>query len=640
MIFMRSIQKRIYENARRLRESSQTMEDIYHIVFSHEDAVMVEDASLVGPSKYMTYGQVRAQTEAAARSIFALMGKTGQYIGLYGENKPQWIILFWAILKSGNMPYLINLQQPAEVSAQGLKDLGAEVTLCLGRAPALGTKMVCYDSLMQIPGQDFSVPFGDGFALSTSGTTLSRKICCYSGKNISEQILNVLPMVRENPGLVKSWRGKIKHLVFLPLYHIFGLEAVLLWYSFFGCTFVFPPDLSPENLLRTVRIHDVTHIFAVPLLWSSLEKAVRRKASADPASLRRLERGLALSLKLQKFSPLLGRRLAFRLFRTVRSLLLGDSVRFCISGGSYIKAETLSLINGLGYSLCNGYGMSEIGITSVELSRRAETRIKGSIGRPVPSVQYRLEEGRLFVRGGSLCERILLNGAPIPMDQWFDTGDLMRIDGRGHYFVEGRVSDVVLGENGENRNPDLAEQAFSFSDEIHFSVLGNELNSELMLVVQVPRDMDPLQWKRLSEEICGANAALPPSYKVADIRFTHDPITAPKDIKVSRARLRNAIVQGEVRLFQTPGEAPAEEDFADSELKESLRRIFAEILGVPLCEVSDNGHFMNDLGGSSLDYFTLISRIDEEFGVTLEFEMEHFHYSLNDFERVLEERLS
>ena len=44
----------------------------------------------------------------------------------------------------------------------------------------------------------------------------------------------------------------------------------------------------------------------------------------------------------------------------VKKLLLGDKVKFCISGGGYLSNDTLRTINGLGYPLYNGYGMTEI----------------------------------------------------------------------------------------------------------------------------------------------------------------------------------------------------------------------------------------------------------------------------------------
>ncbi len=641
---MKTRKKLVRANCLRLADSGRTFEDIYRIVFSDPDAVMTEDASLVGRSRYRTYGQVQAEGEAIARGIFALTGKTGQYIGLYAENAPQWFSLFWGILQSGNHPYLINLRQPAEFANDALNRLNASAVVYLDDKAVPVSKKPCF-SLKALcdAGKNAPLPptFGNAFALSTSGTTLSRKICIYTGQNISAQILNILDMMDEAPGLLATYKGKIKHLMFLPLYHIFGLEAVFLWYSFWGSTFVFPPDMTPDNLLRTVRNHDVTHIFAVPLFWSAVERSVRRTASADPRILKKLERGLCLSLKLQNLFPPIGKFLASLLFSSVREQLFGDSVRFCISGGSAIQKGTLAFVNGLGYHLSNGYGMSEVGISSLDLARKPKHRINGTLGCPLTSVEYRINpEGHLEIRGASVCERIIVDGIEKGLPEWFDTGDLMTCDNRGRYTISGRASDLVFGEDGENLNPDLAEQAFSLTSAKNFCILGDETNESLMMVVQISQEMPEEQRAQLQSEIHSGEAALPSSYRIRSIRFTSDPIMGAKDIKVSRARLRQQIQQGTVRLTETPEISRVAQATEESDVKQTLRRLFEEILGVDGNTVPDRAHFMNDLGASSLDYFSLIAKIDESFGVTLEYETEQSGYCLADFERIIQERIN
>ena len=68
----------------------------------------------------------------------------------------------------------------------------------------------------------------------------------------------------------------------------------------------------------------------------------------------------------------------------------------------------------------------------------------------------------------------------------------------------------------------------------------------------------------------------------------------------------------------------------------SPRRL-ADVLGCDPSEINPEGHFMIDLGGNSLDYFTLVGEINERFGITLQFEGESFGYSLNDMERKVKE---
>ena len=55
--------------------------------------------------------------------------------------------------------------------------------------------------------------------------------------------------------------------------------------------------------------------------------------------------------------------------------------------------------------------------------------------------------------------------------------------------------------------------------------------------------------------------------------------------------------------------------------------------------IEDEDHFLNDLGGTSLDYFAVLGEINEKFGMKISFEDNEFTYSIKDFERIVKEYL-
>ncbi|MBE6535040.1 MAG: hypothetical protein E7677_00245 [Ruminococcaceae bacterium] len=644
---MSRLSRSVSKNCDILEKSERRFEDIYGVLCSHGDKVMTEMSTMTRKLTH-TYSDFKHDTEILARGIYYTLGESDRYVALHGENSYEWIVTFWAILMSGNKPYLVNLRQPTGFSAKILKTLDAAAVISTDSSrPNYERKLLIYGELLDFGKTKDDAPdvtFGNEFALSTSGTTLNEKICVYSGEHISMQILNTRGVIKKNKFIVSAYRGKIKMLAFLPLYHIFGFSAMYLWFSFFGATFVFLSSYDGENILRTVYYHDVTHIFAVPLLWHSVEKSLNRKlGELDEKTRKKFEKGKRLSLAVQNVCPRLGMALSKSLFRDVRYKLFGDAIRFCISGGSFIKGSTVELFNALGYPLCNGYGMSEIGITSVELDLRPKIKQRLSIGIPFDSVEYRIGEGnRLLVRGDSTCKRLIINGEDTPMPEWFDTGDVVREAADGRYYIEGRVSDIVFGDDGENLNPDLAEKVFELTDAKELSVLGNEDNSRLMLIVRIPEGLVATQKERLLDEISRANASLPTSYTVRDVKFTHDALIPKNGIKVSRAYLRRAIDEGKISFVDINKEEDRSMAYesAQSELRSALRALFAEALGVSEDEIRDDEHFMTGLGGTSLDYFTLLSLIDKTYGVRLDFESgDDFHYTLNDFLKILEEKI-
>lgn len=635
----------IHKNCTYLKNSQKRLKDVFDVVFSCPEKPMTEDAAFVGKKRYRTYGQIKDEACKVAAGIYKLTGKTEQYIGLYADNKPAWFAMFWGILLSGNYPYLINLRQPLSFSEEVLDTLKADTVIYLGNKPMLQKNCLCYDDVVSAgcDGLLECLEFGDCFALSTSGTTLKKKICVYTGKEIVSQILNAEFLMKKTQKLIDGKRknNPPKQLVFLPLYHIFGLEAVFLWYSMWHSVFVFPIDLAPDHLLHAIRDCRVTHIYAVPVFWETIVKSVNTKLSKDEKLKAKVEKVMKISVGLQKVCPCIGELFAKKVFAEIRKQLFGDNIVFCISGGSYIKKETLHFINALGYCFVNGYGMSELGITSVETSHKIKKRLDGSIGSPIETVEYVIDDnGHLLVKGDSVCKKMIIDGEEIINDDFFDTGDIMERDKNGRFFVLGRSSDIVFGADGENLNPDFAEQYFSLSVAKSYTVMGDENKERLIMIVEISDSISDEQKLLLKDEIDAGCKMLPASYKLKQVYYTTDSLMPKNSIKVSRAYVRNNIDSGSIKLFENIDEKILQcvEQTDESNLKKELRVLFADVLNKDASEISDAGHFMNDLGGSSLDYFSLLSKVDEIYGVTMDFEPENFNYSLNDFERILSER--
>ena len=640
--------KRIMQNTKRLSLSQRRFEDIYELIFRNKELIMTE-APTMTRKLLTTYGEVEEKINRLATGIIKKLGVTNRFIGLCGENSTEWIVMFFAILKSGNKPYLINLRQPEDFSRDILTMLDAHSVIVNGDiALNFGIDTFNYGELFDVcEDKDITFPeFGNEIAISTSGTTLNKKACIYTGYEISEQLINIKGIAKRNGDIVKPYKGKLKQLMFLPLYHIFGLVAVFLWYAFFGATFVFLPDMAPESILRTIRLHRVTQIFAVPLLWHSLEKTLLAKVNAKgEKDARKFERARKLSYKLQAIFPRFGKYIASLMFGEIRKRLLGDSVQFCISGGSYIKESTLRLVNELGYTLANGYGMSEIGISSVDLSKNIKHRVLGSIGLPFDSVKYfKRDNSQLFVVGKSTAARLIVNGEEITLCDLFDTGDIVRFYKKGRPYINGRFSDIVFSDDGENLNPDLAEKAFSIPYAKRFSVLGNLTGEKLMLVVEIPSGLVSHQKEAILSAIEASNSSLPLSYRVKLIYFTYDEIMQPGAIKVSRSYLKNKIKSGDVSLFASidgkESEKSSDASFVQEgeEIRKYIIKVFSELLQLGEDKINPSANFMLELGGSSLDYFTLISELNEKFKITLPFEGgEGFGYSVDDFEKLIKD---
>lgn len=628
-------------NREQLEASEKDLKTIFRIMFRVRQNILCEENDGFRIRTY-TYGQIYQRICSTAGALYAKVGATHQYIALEMENSPDWIVAFWAILMSGNKPYLVNMRYPASLTEGILKTLQVKYILCAGTTQLPGEAI----TMLELEGDYPAVPedvFENELAFSSSATSMNEVICFYTGYQIAEQILNFKRIVKECPQIAKHYKGKLKQLAFLPFYHVFGLFAVYFWFTFFGRTLVFLRDYSAETILKTCRRHNVTHIFAVPMLWHTLEKKVRDEvAKQGQKKEEKFRRGLAIATALQNCFPNLGAKLAKWLLRQVTDKVFGRSVMFCISGGSYLRDSAMELLNGIGYNMHNGYGMSEIGITSVDLQQRPKDRNKNSIGRPFDSVSYRLDsEGILQVKGSSLCVKKLINAEPVTAQEWFDTGDRMEcID--GHYYIRGRRSDTVIGENGENINPDMIEKAFMPQGVQQFCVLGlqGKGGQELSLVAQINPYATQASVKRIKEYCYKVNDTFPAATAIKNFYFTVDELAPPTAVKVSRAQLVKKIENGQVKLTafqQFLLEQASEEE--SSALQKRVCQIIAEVLKIDEAAVTQQSHIFYDLGATSIQYFSILTALAQEFSITDYNSGETYRYTAKEICQYIEGKL-
>ena len=624
------------ENRDDLKASTKTLRDIFNIMFRSESNILCEynDGFRV---KKETFGDVRRKIDVAAAGLFETIGATHRYVALAMDNSPEWIVAFWAILKSGNKPYLVNLRYPDSLTNGILKTLGITHTVCSAES-ALETTSVLVDTLKS----ECDVPedvFEDEIAFSSSATSMNEVVCFYTGYQIAEQILNFEAIVKAEPRMTKHYHGHLKQLAFLPFYHVFGLFAVYFWFTFFGRTLVFLRDYSADTILKTCRKHEVTHIFAVPVLWHTIESSVIAAAKKQgDKPYRKLMRGIRFMTALQNLFPAFGAEIAKSVMHDVTDKVFGKSVMFCINGGSYLKDSALHLLNGIGYSTYNGYGMSEIGITSVELGRTPKQRNRNSIGKPFTSVTYRLDDdGILLVKGTSLCTKKLVNGEEQVHDEWFFTGDRMECRD-GSYYILGRLSDVVIGENGENINPDSVEKLFTLPDAKQLSVLGldGENGQELAIVIQVNKFVSDAKLSAIRSDVYAINDTLPPATAIKKFYFTTDELCPPTAIKVSRAQLLKKIQNGDVKLTAFSDMKATASSGDDSPLTLTVKRIIAEVLGREADSFENTAHLFYDLGATSIQYFSILTKLSEEFSVTNYRQSDKYCYTVKEICEYLE----
>ena len=103
-----------------LEASEKDFKSIFEIMFRAGENVLCETNDGFRIRKE-TYGQIRSRICDTAGALYAKIGATGGYVALEMENCPDWIVAFWAILMSGNKPYLVNTRYPESLTESILK---------------------------------------------------------------------------------------------------------------------------------------------------------------------------------------------------------------------------------------------------------------------------------------------------------------------------------------------------------------------------------------------------------------------------------------------------------------------------------------------------------------------------------------
>jgi long-chain acyl-CoA synthetase len=225
-------------------------------------------------------------------------------------------------------------------------------------------------------------------------------------------------------------------------------------------------------------------MMSVPRLYENLQKRILDAAAKAPPLQRRLfhwalAAGSAYSERRragQRVPPWLALRhaLADRLVLQKVRARTGGRIRFFISGGAALPADTAQFLFALGYSVLQGYGLTE---TSPVVSvNRPEAPRLDTIGLPLPGVQVRLEpDGEICVKGPTVMKGYWgepeETAAVMDADGWFHTGDVGEMTPEGHLRITDRKKNILVLSSGKNVAPQPIEARLKASPYIAEVVL-------------------------------------------------------------------------------------------------------------------------------------------------------------------------
>lgn len=311
-------------------------------------------------------------------------------------------------------------------------------------------------------------------------------------------------------------------LCILPMAHMYGLSVEVLMQLCMGNHLHFLTRLpSPSVIQQAFQDVRPAIVVSVPLI---IEKIVRKSIFPIARSPR---------MRLMLGMPVLRERMKRFLYNKVMETMGGQAYEVMIGGASFSK-EIEDFFTGINFPVTVGYGTTETG-PMLTFSDHTDFA-PGSCGTAAKHMEVKVLSadpdrvpGEIVARGPNVMLGYYKNEEAtrevIDAEGWFHTGDLGRMSPDGHFYILGRIKNILLSSSGQNVFPDEIEHKLNAMPLVNESLVVQRGNRFVALVCP---DREEVQALGLTEEELHAlmqqhlktlNGQLPKFSRVSEIRL-------------------------------------------------------------------------------------------------------------------------
>ncbi len=442
-------------------------------------AVRIKDARTKKYREY-TYSEMLSAIKKIGNFLKSQGIKKGDIVGIIGENRPEWIISYFAVLWIGGVVVPLDsrakeaeirhILQHSEAKAVIASPVYLDMILeikenCRKKIFSLVVSMDESDEIHNLPqifkNYDDALPIErtdpDNLAviLYTSGTTGNSKGVMLTHKNISSNI--------DQMSRVIYFDENDRFFSVLPIHHVYECTAGNLTPLSVGASITYARSLKSKILFEDLKETEPTIFLAVPLLLEKILLGIQKKIEQSPIH----TKGMFTVIKGgSKLLNIISRRKGSEvLFRSIREKMGFGKLRFMISGGAALPVWVARGLEELGFPLLQGYGLSE---TSPVLTLNPPCCPKNeTAGVPLPDVELKIIDpnedgiGEIAAKGPNIMKGYYKNPKAtkeaFTEDGFFLTGDLGFIDEDGYLHITGRKKSVIVTKGGKNIFPEEVE---------------------------------------------------------------------------------------------------------------------------------------------------------------------------------------
>ena len=601
-----------------------------------------------------TYGDFQHDLNQLTTVLRKYGLKKGTNAVVIGENSPEWVIAYHAILLTGACTVPIDPNIPPSEIESIISITEAKVIFCsklfvnLFRTikdkfdfiekivvldPQYDDKEPTYRKFLSSGKESrdaFQIEFQPDdpmVIIFTSGTTGKAKGVVLCQKNFTIVTRYGIP------------RMKLSHddtaCAVLPLHHVFGFAACIAGPILAGMDVVFVPQLKAPLILEALQDKGVTMLPAVPkmiaLFYDSIMHNVKKKGPFVQSVFAGMKTISATA------GETLGNGFRRGLFTTVHSSF-GGKLRVIISGGAALNKKYWHGFRQLGFNIVEGYGLTET-FGPITLCPITDQRL-GSVGPILEDNEVKIFDpdsnglGEVLLRGTCLFKGYYKNQTltdeVFDSDGWFHTGDLGYLDKDNYLCLSGRKKDVIVLDTGKNVYPDELEDYYETSPMIEeIGVFGiKKDDGEIVAAAIVPtseiRKSNSLQKASdlLFEELNRLGKTQPIHRRITDFVTVFTPLprtTSRKLKKPELVKLYNSIKR-KTSAKGTPEQQLSVVEIVLMQTEEYSKLVDGIVTVCPKLDrhsITPRSHLEIDLGIDSLDKIDLLSYIERTFHVTL-----------------------
>jgi long-chain acyl-CoA synthetase len=383
-----------------------------------------QDVAIVDDRGQTTYQQLA--TMSAGLSMLLAAQTTRPRVGLLLPSSAGFVASFYATLLAGKSAVPINFLLGDREIAHIVADSGIDTVIAIPQlAPRVKDLPVKVIDLAELAGKMASAPppptsagalpklpqpnpEDEAVLLYTSGTSGLPKGVVLTYNNFQSDVNASIKHV----GLLSSH----VFLGVIPMFHSFGIMAMMLAPMQLGAKIVYLARFSPVGVLQAIRQHKVSIMMGVPSMYG----AMLRLKDAKP----------------EDFAEM-----------------------YALISGAEPLPETIreAFLRRFGKPIFEGYGLTETS-PAVNFNTPGDHR-PGSVGKSIPNAEVKItdengnavpvgETGEVWLKGPMIMKGYWNlpqeTAAALTPDGYFKTGDLGKLDADGFLYITGRKKDMII----------------------------------------------------------------------------------------------------------------------------------------------------------------------------------------------------